>query len=214
MEDLPAEEAQRLIDVSRRCRYAAGEVVFHEQDRADCVHVILSGRVAAVVTSPLGQQLTYRVMGPGELFGELALLSDGRRSATIQALEPTETLAVDRVDFERLRRERPVVGEALVRLLAAEVRRLSQRLREALSVPVETRVRRRLMDLAEAYGGAKPGTVVPLKQEDLASLSGAARPTVNRVLREEAALGVVSVERGRVVVIDPERLRRRAASGG
>jgi CRP-like cAMP-binding protein len=211
LEHLPAEEAARLRGVSRHCRFAPGEVVFHEQDPADCAHVIVSGRVAVIVTSQLGQQLTFRVMGPGELFGELALLSDGRRSATVQALETTETLAIHRDDFERVRLENPVFSDALARLLAGEVRRLSQRLREALSVPVETRVRRRLLDLAEAYGQAEPGTVVPLRQEDLASLSGAARATVNRVLREEAARGVVAVGRGRVRVLDPGRLRRRAA---
>src|SRR2546423_7731686 len=126
---LPAEEARRLVSVSHRRRYVAGEVLFHEDDAADSMHVIQRGRVAVLVHNTLGQQLTYLVMGAGELLGELSLLMPGgRRSATAQALEPTETLVVGRRDFERLLREHPAVNEVLLRLLTAHVLRLSERL--------------------------------------------------------------------------------------
>jgi CRP/FNR family transcriptional regulator, cyclic AMP receptor protein len=212
LEHLPAEEAERVIGVSHRRRFAAGEILFHEDDPADSMHVIQKGRVTVMVTNEEGQQLTFLVMGAGELVGELALLiPDGRRSATVQALEPTETLAIGRRDFERLRRQHPTVSEVLLQLLTAHVLRLSDRLREMLYLPVEARIRRRLLEVADAYGGARAGTVVPLRQDDLASLSGAARATVNRVLRQDVAAGVVALERRRVIILDPDGLRRRAA---
>jgi CRP/FNR family transcriptional regulator, cyclic AMP receptor protein len=211
LEHLPAEEAQRVISVSRRRRYGTGEVIFHEEDLADGMHVILSGRVASLVNNRQGQQLTYLVMGPNQVFGELSLLVPGaRRSATMQALEPTETLVIGRHEFDRLRREHPNVCEALIRLLIGHVLRLSDRLREMIDLPVEARIRRRLLDVAETYGGAVAGTEVRLRQDDLASLSGAARATVNRVLRQDAAAGIVSLRRRRVTILDPHRLQQRA----
>jgi len=212
LEQLPADVVQRVIDVSRRHTYAAGEIVFHEDDPGDSMHVIERGRVAVLVNNAEGKQLTFRVMGAGDLVGELSLLlPGGRRSATVQALEPTVTLAIGRREFDQLRREHPHVSELLLRLLTLHVLRLSDRLREMLYLPVEARIRRRLLEMAEAYGGAKAGTVVPLRQEDLASLSGAARATVNRVLRQDAAARIVALERRRVTILDPDRLRRRAA---
>lgn len=183
----------------------------HEGDPADSVHVIVKGRVASLVNSRLGQHLTFSIMGEGELFGELALLStEGQRSATIRALEATETLRVGREDFQRLRLQTPEVSEILIQLLVRRVLRLSQHLREALHVPVEARICRRLLELAALYGSSAPGTVIPLSQDDLAGLTGAARATVNRVLREEERRGVVALRRRRVTIVDPGGLRRRA----
>jgi CRP/FNR family cyclic AMP-dependent transcriptional regulator len=214
LEHLPAEEAERVIRGSRRRRYAAGQVIFHEDDPGDSMHVVLSGHVAVLVNHPLGQQLTYQIMGAGALVGELSLLMPGgRRSATVQALEPTETLVIGRPEFERLLRDHPTVSLVMVRLLTDHVLRLSERLREMLYLPVEARVRRRLIDVAETYGGVAAGTVVRLRQDDLASLSGAARATVNRVLRQDAAAGIVALERKRVIILDPERLRELARAG-
>jgi CRP/FNR family transcriptional regulator, cyclic AMP receptor protein len=101
------------------------------------------------------------------------------------------------------------VNEVLVHLLADEVRRLSERLTEAYYVDADTRVRRRLLDLARAYEGAEPATV-PLTQEALAEMAGTSRATVNRVLREEQKRGSVELARGRTVVVDVDQLVRRA----
>ncbi len=208
---LSAGELQRVFGLARRHRYPAGEAILHEGDPADSVHLILKGRVASVVNSRFGQHLTFSVMGEGELFGELALLSaEGQRSATIRALEATETLKVGREEFQRLRLQNPEVSEILIQLLVRRVLRLSQHLREVLHVPVEARIRRRLLELAALYGSSAPGTVIPLSQDDLAGLSGAARATVNRVLREEERRGVVSLKRRRVTILDPGGLRRGA----
>ncbi|MBJ7603425.1 MAG: Crp/Fnr family transcriptional regulator [Candidatus Dormibacteraeota bacterium] len=210
-ENLSASELQRVFGLARRRRYPAGEAIMHEGDPADSVHVIVKGRVASLVNSRLGQHLTFSIMGEGELFGELALLStEGQRSATIRALEATETLRVGREDFQRLRLQTPEVSEILIQLLVRRVLRLSQHLREALHVPVEARICRRLLELAALYGSSAPGTVIPLSQDDLAGLTGAARATVNRVLREEERRGVVALRRRRVTIVDPGGLRRRA----
>jgi CRP-like cAMP-binding protein len=184
--------------------------VFHEGDPADSLHVIESGRVSVGLTTSYGNQVTFGLQSKGEIFGELALLSpDSRRTATVTALERTETMVIHRSDFDRLRADQPQVTEALLRILAARVRMLSERLTEALYVPAEVRVLRRLLEVAETFASAEGGAV-PLTQDQLGDLAGTARATVNRVLRREADRGVLRLERGRITVLDRAALTARA----
>jgi CRP/FNR family transcriptional regulator, cyclic AMP receptor protein len=210
---VPEEDVQRLLAIARRRKFARGEVVFHHHDPADTLHLIDKGRFAVRVTTPLGDTAILTLLGPGEMFGELALLGEGdaRRSATVAALEPAETRCVHRLDFDRLRAEHPETSQVLIAILAGQVRRLSGHLLDALYVPADKRVRRRLAEVSALYDGdGDDGAVVPLTQDDIAGLAGTSRATVNRVLREEAARGVVELRRGRTRVLDPEALARRA----
>jgi CRP-like cAMP-binding protein len=212
--DLPEEAVHRLVAAARKRAFAAGEVIFHAGDPADTLHLIVKGRVAAIISSRYGQQLTFALMGEGEFFGELALLGpDTVRTATVRALEPTETRSIRHTDFVAIRRDHPRVNEVLIRLLAARVVRLSIRLEEALHLPVETRVRKCLIEMAQIYGGGAPDTVIPLTQEELAALAGTARATVNRVLRQEEKHGNVSLGRHRVTVRNLRAVIMRAEIG-
>jgi CRP/FNR family cyclic AMP-dependent transcriptional regulator len=204
---VPEEEVQLVLSIARRRKFGRGEVVFHQEDPADTLHLIAKGRFVARVTTPLGDTAILSVLGPGEMFGELALLGgeEARRSATVAALEPAETRSVHRIDFERLRARNPQTAGVLIAILAGQVERLSKHLVEALYVPADRRVVRRLVEVAELFGDG----VVPLTQEDLAGLAGTSRATVNRVLREEEERGTVKLGRGRTTVLDTEALARR-----
>jgi len=208
--DLPPEEIRRVLAMARRRTFGRGEVVFHEGDPADSVHLIAKGRFAVRVTTPLGETATLAIRGPGEAFGELALVSDSPRSATVAALEPAETHSLYRREFDELRREHPYVNRVLVAILAASLRRMDELIVEAFYVGAEKRVLRRLRDLAAVYGNGSATITVPLTQEDLAGLAGTSRATVNRVLREEESRGTVTLGRGKTVVLDLEKLNRRA----
>ena len=212
--DLPPEDVRQLISIARRRTFDRGEVVFHRDDPADSLHLIVRGRFAARVTTPLGDSVLFDVLGPGQAFGELALLlPDARRSATVAALEDGETRSVFRDDFARLQRSQPGVKDVLLRLLAEQLRRASDRIVEAHYVDAETRVRRRVCELAEIYSEEGERAVVPLTQEDLAAMAGTSRATVNRVLREEEKRGTVALQRGRVTVLDADALGRRCRWG-
>jgi CRP/FNR family cyclic AMP-dependent transcriptional regulator len=208
---LPQPELRRLVAIARRRRFARNEVVFHRGDPADTLHLILRGRFAARLNTEIGDTVTVSVHAPGDAFGELALLDlEQSRSTTVAALEPGETYAVHRDDFTRLREKYPSVNDVLARLLAARVRRMSELLAEAFSVPAERRVLRRLVELATLYGAGAPGTVVSLSQSEIAGLAGTSRATVNRVLRAEAKRGTVELHRGQTTVLDPVGLAKRA----
>ena len=209
LEDVPEAEVQRLVSVSRRRRFGCNEVVFHRDDPADSLHLIARGRVVIRIISPLGDTVTIAVRGPGESFGEMALVGAARRNATVSALEQTETLAVYKDDLEQLRREHPSVDQLLFAFLVGEVRILEERLLEALYLPVERRVLRRLRELTEHGEDGQP-VEVPLTQEELAELAGTTRSTINRVLRDEEKRGTVKLERGRTTVLDRDEIARRA----
>ena len=207
---LPEPKLRELLSLARRRRFDRHEVVFHEGDPGDAVHLIDRGRVGLRVTTPVGDTVTLRILGPGAVFGELALLDPAPRNATVVALERTETLALHRDHFDELRRQHPEVDRMLLDSLVSEVRRLSIQLVEALYVPVPRRVELRLIDLAKQYGEDQAGPVdVRLTQEDLAELCGSSRATVNKVLRSLEAEGLVSVSRGHIVISEPDRLQRR-----
>jgi CRP-like cAMP-binding protein len=161
--------------------------------------------------TPLGETATIAIRGPGESFGEMALVGQGgRRSATVAALEDAETFSVYERDFHALRRRRPEIDHLVVDFLANEVRMLNERLLEALYVPVERRVLRRLCELARLYPARDGETLIPLTQDVLAELAGTSRATVNRVLNEEQQRGTLEVQRAKTLVRDVDALTRRA----
>lgn len=206
LEGLPDAEVRRVIASAHRRRFARGEVLFHEGDPATTVHLVAKGRILIRVTTPRGEVATVDLVLAGDVVGELALLSPGRRrGASAVALEPTETLSIDETTFSALRRDDPVVSDFLVQLLAARVHRLTDRLLEALYLPADVRLLRRILELAEVYGD-----IMPLTQEDLAGLAGTTRATVNRALRREEKLGTIVLTRGRVSVVDRDRLVQRS----
>ncbi len=208
---VPPEDVRELLTIARRRTFGRGEVVFHEDDPGDSLHLIVKGRFAARITTPLADTVILAVHRPGEAFGELALVSpQPRRSATVSALEPGETRAVFRDDFARLQSRHPQVNAVLVSLLAERVRRMNDRLVEAHFIEAETRVRRRLLELADLYAAEAEPAVIPLTQEELAAVAGTSRATVNRVLRDEEKRGAIELGRGRTTVLAREALRHRA----
>jgi CRP/FNR family transcriptional regulator, cyclic AMP receptor protein len=206
---IPDADVRAVLALARRSTYRRGEVVFHRHDPADAVHLIVKGRFDVRITTALGDVVALAIRGPGETFGEIAVVTGAERSATVTALEPGETLVVRGSELRRLAREHASVDEVLVRVLAEHVAFLSERLVEAYTIDAEARVARRVLELGRVYGGAPP-VVIPLIQEDLAALAGTSRATVNRVLRDAERRGLVEVGRGRTVLVDPDGFARLA----
>lgn len=204
-------DVRELLQIARWRRFARNEVVFHRDDLGDSLHLIQKGRFSVQVMTPLGEAATIAVRGQGESFGEMALISDSpRRSATVTALEEAETFAIYREEFDRLRERHPRMNEVPFRFLTNEVRMLNERLLEALYVPVERRILRRLVELAPMYRERDGGALITLTQEALAELAGTSRSTVNQVLRHEQKRGTVELLRAKTRIIDLEALAKRA----
>jgi CRP/FNR family cyclic AMP-dependent transcriptional regulator len=207
-------DAARLLRDARLHRYSRGDVVFHEGDRGDELHFIEEGLFAVRVTTERGDVAVLAVLVPGEVFGELALLrADSTRTATIVAVEAGTTRTVSREEFLDLRHAHPEVADELLTIVADKVARYTGRLMEALYVPAEQRVVRRLLELSDTYvatsGPGVDASTLHLRQDDLAGMAGTSRATVNRVLRREEQRGAITIGRGRLTVHDRDALEER-----
>ena len=151
LDSLAPADRQALIAGARRRRFAKGEVVFHEGDVGDSLHLIVGGRVGVQVSTPLGDTTLIRIIGAGGWFGELSMISPGERNATLVALEPLETLVVTREYAADLRRRVPEFETRLVGALVEEIRRITAFLLAALYVPVDKRLYQRLVELDSIY---------------------------------------------------------------
>jgi CRP-like cAMP-binding protein len=202
-------DRQEFLTLARRRRFAKGVVLFHEGDPGDAMHIVAKGHVAVRISTPLGEVATLRILRPGEFFGELSVISPGPRSATAVALDPVETLAVHKSQLDELRRQRPPIDALITEALAMEIRRLATALVEALYLPSDKRVLRRLLDAADSFGAEATGSpLVPLTQEELAQLAGVTRETANRILRRAEESGQIHMSRGKVEILDRAALTK------
>jgi CRP/FNR family cyclic AMP-dependent transcriptional regulator len=208
---LPEPARRELLARARRRRFAHQEVLFHEGDPGDSLHLVSRGHVALRIHTPLGDVATVRIVRPGEFFGELAVVSPGPRNATAAALDAVETISISRALLAELLDEHPEIESIILEALVTEVRRLAQQVVEAMYVPVDKRIWRRLQEMAPIFGtDDTPATTIPITQDVLAQLSGCTRPTANRVLRIGEEAQVIKMTRGRIEILDPAALRHRA----
>jgi CRP/FNR family transcriptional regulator, cyclic AMP receptor protein len=206
-------EESTIRQLATRRRFRRGEVVFHEGDPAGSLHLVDSGRLGVRLTTPLGDVATVEVLQRGDCFGEQALIDHAaRRSATVAALEKTETLSLDVASCEKLRSGHPGFDRFLLMVLSARLRTTSHQLLEALYIPADIRVFRCVCRLCEMFS-EDDQRCVPLTQTDIGAMTGVTRSTVSRVLQGAQRDGVIAVARGRIEVLDIAQLRRRARLG-
>jgi CRP-like cAMP-binding protein len=202
---LTADARAAVLAAARRRSFAAGEVVFHEGDPADSMHLVEAGHLLVRVSTPDGDRATLNVLGAGDIVGELSLVHrDGAtpRSATVAALEPSTTRVLSAAAFHELCDRHPGVHRMLTDMLAVRVRELSGRLLETMYVGLDQRLYRSLLHLADVFAAGSDRPVIPLTQEHLADLVGGTRPSVNQVLQRLRAQGVIELGRGRVILLD------------
>ncbi|HEU0236795.1 MAG TPA: Crp/Fnr family transcriptional regulator [Candidatus Limnocylindrales bacterium] len=202
----------RVADRMVRRRYRRGEVIFHEGDPGDALHLVTEGLVKIGRISPDGDEAIVAALGPGEAFGELVLLDGAPRSATATALEATVTLTLARDVFVSLVDDDPSFRWALFAGIAAHHRRLTDQLAEAHFLDLAGRLARQLARLAR--DGTADGGAVRLgrlyTQSELAAMIGGTRPRVNRLIGEFVDAGLIRVESDDLVIVDLEALERRA----
>ena len=203
---------EALIAALRIRRFRKGETVFHQGDPGDALFILASGTVKVVLPSDEGAEpAIVAILGPGEFFGELAILDGAPHSATIVALEPTETLVLQRDAFLALIDSEADLRRALLASLAVEIRRLTGHVEDLHFLDLPGRLASRILRLARADPKTTVGPVSipwPYTQSELAGMIGGSRQSVNRLLADLADEGIIRLERDVLVVIDPDRLAR------
>lgn len=207
-----------LSRTARTHRFDAEQIVFLQGDAGDCVHIILRGQVKVVTTSRAGHEAILAFLADGESFGEMSLLDDLPRSATIQATMPTTTFSLRKADFHKLLREAPDLSLRLLRALARRLRETGMLVQDAAFLDVGERLAKKLVAMATEtieLGVTVPsatrvlGSAIELRvtQQDLASMIGATRESVNKSLASFRARGLLVVGRHRLSILDLEGLR-------
>jgi len=212
LRNLPDESLARLTSTARRRTFRRGEVIFHQGDPGDALHFIVAGRVKVVLDAESGGEALIAIVGPGDCFGELALIDGEPRSATVEALEPVQTVSLTRADFFAFLRENPIALERLLASLAGMVRRSNEGVADLVFLDLEGRLVKKLLELADAHGKTVDGAIeieVPMTQEDLAAMIGATRASVNKVLGWYEDRGAIQRRGRRIAIFDRDRLRRR-----
>ncbi len=198
-----------LIQQSTSRRLTSREELCHKGDEGTQLFLIQSGRLKVVTTSTEGSDLTFTVMGPGEVVGELALLGAGIRTATISALERCDLLVIERRDFLQVLRENSEVAIQLLQILARRVARLSETMEDAQFLNLPARLAKKLLGLARAYGKEESEGIriaLKLSQSELADLVATTRESVNKQIGAWREEGILSMESGRIILHRAEAL--------
>jgi CRP/FNR family cyclic AMP-dependent transcriptional regulator len=210
---LDDEAAQALSASMTETRIRRGEVLFREGDEGDRLYVVTDGKVKLGRTSADGRENLLAILGPGQMFGELSLFDPGPRSATVTAVTDVTCASLGHEELGKWLTGRPEVARGLLTQLAGRLRKANDVVADLVFSDVPGRVAKALLDLSSRFGRvADDGVHVhhDLTQEELAQLVGASRETVNKALADFASRGWLRLEARSVVLMDVERLKRRA----
>jgi len=211
---LDDDAAAALRSCMNEVKVARGRTLFNEGDPGDRLYVVTSGKIKLGRTAADGRENLLAILGPGEMFGELSLFDPGPRTATATAVTDTTVLGLGHDELEPWLTGRPEVAAQLLGALAQRLRRTNEAMADLVFSDVPGRVAKALLDLARRFGvQSEDGLHVThdLTQEELAQLVGASRETVNKALADFASRGFLRLEARAVVILDIERLSRRAA---
>jgi len=181
---LGREAVEAVAGLCTTRRLAREEVLFLKGDPGDGLYALRRGQIRIGSGSHEGRHVTLNILGAGDVFGEIALLDGQPRTADAVALEPCDLFVVQRRDFLGLLGRDPQIAVRVIELLCARLRWMSERMEEATLLPLETRLARRLLSLAQDFGSD-----VQVSQQELAHVVGAARESVNRIAARLAAAG-------------------------
>ena len=206
---LAPEELDRLVAYMRLVRYPARTVLFRKGDPGSNMMVVVRGRVKVCSHSEDGKELVLNLINPGEVVGEIALLDGADRTADAVTLTDTELLVLERRDFVPFLQRHPDACMRLFAVLCERLRRTSELLEEALFLEGSSRLAKRLAHLAEVFGKPVPGGVridIPLSQQQLGSMVGMSRESMNKQLKQWRQEGLIRVEDGRYILTDLDAL--------
>jgi CRP/FNR family transcriptional regulator, cyclic AMP receptor protein len=210
---LDEDEARALRRQMTEVKLSRGEHLFNEGDDGDCLYVVLDGKMKLTRAAADGRENLLSVLGPGEMFGELSLFDPRPRTSTASAVTDAILASLRHEALLSWLKERPEVSLHMLRALAQRLRRANDVTADLVFTDVPGRVAKNLLDLADRFGTQEAdGLHVhhDLTQEELAQLVGASRETVNKALADFAARGWLQISARSVLILDVERLRKRA----
>ena len=208
---LAPRDLARVADVAVSRRFPPGHIIFREGDESDTCYVLANGHARAVREHADGRTISLAHFGPGDIFGELAMFDDEKRSATIETLDDVACVAVAGADMRRLLREHPDIAVKLVTGLGRRLRETNERLARQSFQTVQSRVAGvlgQLVEQARTEGAGDHDVLIVITQADIAQLAGSSRESASRFLAVLERAGVLTQGRGRITVHEPQSLTR------
>ena len=210
---LPARDVEELRKRTRCRRVPAGYVLFQQGDAGDGLYGILEGRVAFSVDSMNGKELTLNVLGPGEFFGEIALLDGKGRTATAVARDACHLLFIARSEFMSFFGDRPQGMSRIVELLCERLRRSTEYIADATFRDLSGSLAKQLVDLAQEDGSSRETAALRISHAELAAKLGVSRVRVSMQLAAWSDKGILDQGRGQLVLRNRQALRHVIANG-
>jgi len=210
--DLDEESLKELSAVARKRIYRQGEVIFHRDDPGTALYIVKEGKVKIGLTSPDGQEVSLTVFGAGECFGELAVLDGEPRSADAIALERAELYALQRQDFVNVVLNHPKIAIQVMKVISQRLRQADQQIEDLLFLDVYGRVAKKLLELSETHGSpTSQGVRIELRltQQELASMVGASRESVNKVMGYFTDKRYIMTDKHKITLMKLADLRKR-----
>lgn len=211
LKHLSPDDLSRLAALSTTKKLQAGEAVFMKGDPGNSMMAVLSGRVRICAYSAGGREVVLNVIKPGDVFGEIAMIDGGDRTADAFAMEATELLVLSRRDFMPFLESNPSVCVKLLEVMCRRLRWTSEQLEDVNFLDLRSRLAKRILYLVDNNGdqpnGQQPAGV-RISQHLLASMIGTSREAVNKQLRFWEEEGVIDVRRGSITVLSRDRLAR------
>ena len=201
--ELSASDLEAVTKLAVTRNFPKNTLILCEGDQSDSLYVILSGKVKVFLSDEEGKEVTLNVQGEDEYFGELALLDNAPRSASVVTLEKTRLAVISKSSFEECMEKNPGISLKVSRGLARRLRELSENVRSLALMDVYGRVARTLLEMSEEKDGKK---IIPQKltQREIASMVGASREMVSRILRDLSVGGYITIDK-KIITIN-ERL--------
>ena len=196
-------DAEELMKQAITRRFQVNDVIFRKDDPGTGLYGVVSGRVVVVADSAEGKELILNVFGPGEYFGEIALLDGEGRSATAIAREPSELLFLGRQHFMPFLARSPEATSRIIRLLCKRLRRTTALVEDSIFLPVSLRLAKQLLALVDVYGlQAEARPTFPVSQGELGRMLGVSREIIARQLAIWRHAGLVEMQRSRITLRD------------
>ena len=213
--DFSVKQLEAVSLVARTKILKRRDELFHKGDHGAEIYAVASGKLKVLTTSAEGDDVVFSILGPGEVFGEVALLGATPRTATVSAIEDCRLLVIDRRDFASFLRTNPEVSAKLLSVLAIRLKRVSEFVEDTLFLNLPLRLAKKLMSLSRAYGEQSADGIridLKLSQEEWGDLVGATRESINKQVRQWTAAGIIRVDDGYMVILNPVELEKLAGA--
>jgi CRP-like cAMP-binding protein len=204
-----------IAEMATARRLAAREELFHKGDAGQQLYVVASGRLKVITTSAEGDDLIFCLLGAGEVIGEVALLVDRPRTATVVAMQASELIAIDRRDFQQLLRTRAEVAIGLLGVVAERLARVSEFVEDTQFLNLAFRLAKKINELVTEHGrrnadASRIELDLKLSQEEWGDLVGATRESINKQFKAWSEEGLIASEHGHLTILDPDRMEQLA----